>query len=312
MGDNAGHLTQLGERMVLYPLDPSLSKMLMYSIECGCSAEILTIVSMLSVPSIFFRPEDNAEASDAAREKFFYPESDHLTLLNIFESWQRTNYNAHWCKEHFVHAKTMRKIREIRAQIEDIMKSKSHAIVSSQGDWDIVRKAICSAYFANACKLKGIGEYVNMRKGIPCHLHPSSALFGMGYNPQYLVYHELIMTKKEYMRNVTTVDGEWLAELGPMFFSLKDDVNARKRQAIYEKEIMEQEMKMLTAKKEKEKAIEELKELARNKRLQNVLVPGVRFNGGGNNQSNDVKRSDNDDADMSLVDLKKKLNRNRG
>merc|ERR1712129_125531 len=117
-------------------------------------------------------------------------------------------------------------------------------------------------------------------------------------------------TKKEYMRNVTTVDGEWLAELGPMFFSLKDDVNARKRQAIYEKEIMEQEMKMLTAKKEKEKAIEELKELARNKRLQNVLVPGVRFNGGGNNQSNDVKRSDNDDADaeMSLADLKKKLN----
>merc|ERR1712204_119744 len=122
-----------------------------------------------------------------------------------------------------------------------------------------------------------------------------------GYNPQYLVYHELIMTKKEYMRNVTTVDGEWLAELGPMFFSLKDDVNARKRQAIYEKEIMEQEMKMLTAKKEKEKAIEELKELARNKRLQNVLVPGVRFNGG--NQSNDVKSNDNDDADMSLADL---------
>merc|ERR1712129_302633 len=174
---------------------------------------------------------------------------------------------------------------------------------------DIVRKAICSAYFANACKLKGIGEYVNMRKGIPCHLHPSSALFGMGYNPQYLVYHELIMTKKEYMRNVTTVDGEWLAELGPMFFSLKDDVNARKRQAIYEKEIMEQEMKMLTAKKETEKAIEELKELARNKRLQNVLVPGVRFNGG--NQSNDVKSKD-EDAEMSLADLKKKLNRNRG
>jgi hypothetical protein len=34
-------------------------------------------------------------------------------------------------------------------------------------------------------------------------------------------YHELVMTQKEYMRSVTAVDGEWLAELGPMFFSIK-------------------------------------------------------------------------------------------
>ncbi len=100
----------------------------------------------------------------------------------------------------------MRKVREIQAQLQDIMKSKKHVIESS-GDWDVVRKAICSAYFMNACKLKGIGEYVNMRKGIACHLHPSSALFGMGYNPEYVVYHELIMTRKEYMRNVTAMVG---------------------------------------------------------------------------------------------------------
>lgn len=29
----------------------------------GCSAEALTIVSMLSVPSVFFRPPDRAEES---------------------------------------------------------------------------------------------------------------------------------------------------------------------------------------------------------------------------------------------------------
>lgn len=31
---------------------------------------------------------------------------------------------------------------------------------------------------------------------MPCHLHPTSALFGMGYNPDYIVYHELVMTSK--------------------------------------------------------------------------------------------------------------------
>lgn len=53
-----------------------------------------------------------------------------------------------------------------------------------------------SAYFHQAARLKGIGEYVNCRTGMPCHLHPTSALFGMGFTPDYVVYHELIMTAK--------------------------------------------------------------------------------------------------------------------
>ena len=44
--------------------------------------------------------------------------------------------------------------------------------------------------------LQGIGEYVNCRSGMPCHLHPTSALFGMGFTPDYVVYHELVMTSK--------------------------------------------------------------------------------------------------------------------
>ena len=43
---------------------------------------------------------------------------------------------------------------------------------------------------------QGLGEYVNLRTGMPCHLHPTSALYGMGYTPDYIVYHELVMTSK--------------------------------------------------------------------------------------------------------------------
>ena len=41
--------------MVEFPLDPPLAKMLLAGAQLGCSAELLTIVSMLSVPSAFFR-----------------------------------------------------------------------------------------------------------------------------------------------------------------------------------------------------------------------------------------------------------------
>jgi pre-mRNA-splicing factor ATP-dependent RNA helicase DHX38/PRP16 len=53
--------------------------------ELGCMEEILTIVSMLSVPSIFYRPKGREEESDAARDKLLVPESDHLTYLNVYE-----------------------------------------------------------------------------------------------------------------------------------------------------------------------------------------------------------------------------------
>jgi hypothetical protein len=70
----------------------------------GCSNEVLTVVSMLSVPSVFFRPPDRAEESDAAREKFFVPESDHLTLLHVYQQWKTNGYRADWCSQHFLQA----------------------------------------------------------------------------------------------------------------------------------------------------------------------------------------------------------------
>ena len=87
----------------------------------------------------------------------------------------------------------------MRSQLLDIMKTLKMEMTSSGNDWDLVRKAICSGYFHNAAKIKGIGEYVNLRTGIPCVLHPSSAIYGLGFTPDYVVYHELVMTTKEYM-----------------------------------------------------------------------------------------------------------------
>ena len=90
----------------------------------------------------------------------------------------------------------LRKAKEVRQQLADIMEQQRIPLRSAGPDWDIVRKAICSSYFHNAAKLKGIGEYVNCRSGIPCFLHPSSALYGLGYTPDYIVYHELVYTTK--------------------------------------------------------------------------------------------------------------------
>ncbi|KAL0822818.1 hypothetical protein ABMA28_004818 [Loxostege sticticalis] len=244
--DGTGALTPLGRQMAEFPLDPPQCHMLIVSAEMGCSAEVLIIVSMLSVPSVFYRPQGREEEADAVKEKFQVPESDHLTLLHLYNQWKANKYSSQWCTEHFVHGKAMRKVREVRQQLKDILQQQRLPLVSCGTDWDTVRKCICSAYFQQAARLKGIGEYVNCRTGMPCHLHPTSALFGLGSSPDYVVYHELMMTAKEYMHTVTAVDGRWLAELGPMFFSLKETGKSnrdKRKEAAVHLQRMEEEMK---------------------------------------------------------------------
>ena len=56
----------------------------------------------------------------------------------------------------------------MRTQLLDIMQQQKITLTSSGSDWDVVRKAICSAYFHNAAKLK-VGWV---------HCHPSPELQG--------------------------------------------------------------------------------------------------------------------------------------
>ena len=50
--DNEGLLTRLGRKMAEFPLEPQLAKMLIVSVDLGCSEEILTVVAMLSVEKL--------------------------------------------------------------------------------------------------------------------------------------------------------------------------------------------------------------------------------------------------------------------
>uniref|UniRef100_A0A1B0CY45 RNA helicase n=1 Tax=Lutzomyia longipalpis TaxID=7200 RepID=A0A1B0CY45_LUTLO len=58
------------------------------------------------------------------------------------------------------------------------------------------------------------------------YIHPSSALFNR--QPEWVVYHELVQTTKEYMREVTTIDPKWLVEFAPSFFRFSDPTKLSK------------------------------------------------------------------------------------
>ena len=44
-----------------------------------------------------------------------------------------------------------------------------------------------------------------------------------------MIYHELVMTSKEYMREVLAIEPKWLLEVAPNYFKQVDDKDISKR-----------------------------------------------------------------------------------
>ena len=62
------------------------------------------------------------------------------------------------------------------------------------------------------------GKYKTKVGGEEASIHPTSSLFGRNPPPKSVVYTELLVTKKTYLRSVTQIREEWLVEVAPEFF----------------------------------------------------------------------------------------------
>ncbi|KAA8913431.1 hypothetical protein TRICI_003191 [Trichomonascus ciferrii] len=225
--DGEGLLTRLGRKMADFPMEPAMAKVLIASEEHKCSEEILTIVAMLSVQSIFFRPRDKQEQADRKKSKFHDAHGDHLTLLNVYNAWIKSGRSKAWCSDNFIQDRSMRRAADVRQQLVQIMTRYRHQIMSSGRDKDIIRKVLCSGYFRNAARKDPQEGFKTLIEGTAVSLHPSSALWGKP--AEYVIYHTLLLTAKEYMHCVTTIDPKWLVETAPTFFKVADPNTASRR-----------------------------------------------------------------------------------
>jgi len=224
--DDEGLLTRLGRRMAEFPLEPNLSKMLIMSVSLGCSDEILTIVSMLSVQNVFYRPKEKQAIADQRKAKFNQPEGDHLTLLAVYNSWKNNKFSSAWCYENFVQQRTLKRSQDVRKQLLGIMDRHKLDVVSCGQSTTRVQKAICSGFFRNAAKKDPQEGYRTLVDAQMVAIHPSSALFHR--QPEWVVFHEVVQTTKEYLREVTTIDPKWLVEYAPAFFKFSDPTKLSK------------------------------------------------------------------------------------
>lgn len=229
-----GELTKVGRKMAEFPLDPMLSRTILASEFFKCSHEVVTIVSMLSLQnSIFFRPKDRKEAADNIRKSFCNQLGDHLTLLQVWNQYFESGFSNQWCHEHFIQVKSMKRARDIRDQLVNLLE-RVEIQLSSSDDHDLIRKAFAFGFFSNSAQIQRSGDsYRSIKHNQVMYIHPSSVLFGA--NPKWVIYFELMYTTKEYMRQILEISPSWLLEAAPHFFKADeiDIKEAPKSQFVY-------------------------------------------------------------------------------
>ncbi|KAG2735963.1 hypothetical protein G9P44_000053 [Scheffersomyces stipitis] len=225
--NSKGHLTKVGRKMSEFPLDPMFTKCILSSSKFGCSEEILTIMSMLAESStLFYRPKDKREQADRKRESFNHELGDHFSLLKVWEDWKATGFSNLWCEDNFIQYKTLKRAKNVREQLSRLSQRVGVIEDSSKATETpplMIQKALVSGFFPNIVRLSRMGEsYRKLKQNHPCFIHPSSSLYPIKPPPKMLLYHELVLTSKEFMRNCMIVDDKLVKEFASHYYSIKD------------------------------------------------------------------------------------------
>jgi pre-mRNA-splicing factor ATP-dependent RNA helicase DHX15/PRP43 len=219
--DDEGNMTNVGNIMSEFPLDPQLAKMLVASPEFSCSNEILSIAAMLSVPNVFMRPREAAKAADEAKAKFIHIDGDHLTLLNAYHAYKQSGESADWCYEHFLNHRSLKAADSVRTQLVRICTRMGVQLKStdfkSPTYYINIRKAITAGYFMQVAHLERTGHYLTVKDNQMVYLHPSTCL---DHKPEWALYQEFVLTTRNYIRTVTDIKGEWLVDVAPHYYDL--------------------------------------------------------------------------------------------
>ena len=229
--DHDGKLTEpLGVQMAEFPLDPMLSKMLLSSSKFECSEEAVTLAAMLQIENCFISIPNKKNQIQRKKLKFSVLEGDHLTLINVYRAFLRSNKSSHWCHENFLNYKALCRVERIRNQLISLLKRYELPIISCGNDDEAIRKCIISGFFANVAKYYPSGEYRTIRDEHALHLHPQSVIATERKPPKYVVFHQVLSTSKDYMRDVTIIRLPWLLELASSYYEYgTEDILKSKR-----------------------------------------------------------------------------------
>mmetsp|Transcript_26878 Transcript_26878/g.41676 ORF Transcript_26878/g.41676 Transcript_26878/m.41676 type:complete len:822 (-) Transcript_26878:26-2491(-) len=146
--------------------------------------------------------------------------------------------HGEWCQRNFISGRAITRAHDVRNQLVEICSRLGWDVDISCGtELENLLKGVCAGLFMQvasrimlpqeikrkqnrALPEQGFsgGRYKTKIGGQEVSIHPTSTMFARNPKPKCVVYTELLVTKKVYIRGVTQVKEDWLSEVAPQFF----------------------------------------------------------------------------------------------
>ena len=124
--DKDNTLSQIGKMMVLFPLEPRISRIIVESIMRFPEVinKALIAASFLSTNSPFILPPNEEMEARKAHHRFTDMQGDFCTYLNLFAAYKQTDNREKFCKKNYLDPRVMAEIENIHFQLGEIVGDK--------------------------------------------------------------------------------------------------------------------------------------------------------------------------------------------
>ncbi|MGZ5579547.1 MAG: ATP-dependent RNA helicase HrpA [Methylobacter sp.] len=212
--DKSGKLTEVGKQLAKFPTDPKLARMLIAAAHEHCLMEVSIIVAALSVQDPREKPADKMVQADQKHAVFRHPESDFLTLLNLWNTYEEkkkhlsNNKLRKYCTDNFLSYMRMREWYDIHAQIMQVVKGDLKMTPNTDdASYEKIHRALLPGLLSNIGFRHEQYEYLGAR-GLKFFIFPGSGLHKV--RPKWIMAAEQVETSKVYARTVARIEPEWI------------------------------------------------------------------------------------------------------
>ena len=143
-----------------------------------------------------------------------------------------TGCSLSWAKENFLQQRSLTRARDVRDQLEKLYDRIIGKPSSCGAHLEKVKRALTAGFFLNAARIRRSGQgYQTLKSSQDVFIHPSSVIYSYNPPPKLIIYHELVLTTKEFARCVLPIEGKWLAEFAPHVYK-KEILEALERRKL--------------------------------------------------------------------------------
>ena len=216
--DEDNTLSAIGKMMVLFPLEPRISRIIVESVMRFPEVIEKTLIAaaFLSANTPFLLPPNEEMEARKAHHRFRDLSGDFGTYINLFHAYKESDNHQKFCKKNYLDERVMAEIDNIKWQLGEIVGEKlGLPIIENGGNMSDYLCCIAAGMIQFVCIRTGRENYRSLTADHIC-IHPGSVMFRQ--DPLFFVAGEIVRTSRIFAMSVSPLTKPMLDTINPALF----------------------------------------------------------------------------------------------